>query len=1437
MKKTVLFMLALVTSLVAFAQTNLTSGKTVVPLGGLKSYNNGTTDYTISNDDLQKITVDGNTDNVYLFPEAGGNWSTDANKAIGIQGFYIDLGATKSIGALKSTWEGADCGANIYVTDTEPAADGSLTGETLIATFDNAQASAKDAAIAVENSGRYIVFVPTEATNWGWGVKIRTFAAFEKEASVLTTLLVTPTVVKVGEPTEMTFTPQDQVGLTLTGVTYSATNATLEGNILTATAAGDVVITATLNEVSVQKTIQAITVSAPTTNPTEPTDLAANVIAVYSAKYNKGINDSNPGWGIGGGAPNPLYTKVEEVEIAEGHKVVHVNGAGFNSRTAGGVGPTNAYTSIHVAVYPFTATECKIFGDNAYDKAITKTGLVPGEWNYVEVANDANFPNYVLIELVDETEFYLDHFYFAKPALDDNEAPVMEAPIVKSSNAASVTLTLKATDNKSQQVTFVVTDKATNKTYTTKAASGTAIDFAVAPLASNTEFTFSIVAKDDNENTSAPQEVSASTSALTAAPVPTQDAADVLSIYSDAYTPATTYNYGAWGQSTAVEEQSIGDDKVLSLTNFNYLGFEFNTQLDLSAMENIHIDVFPLETMELGITPIMTGGVTEKPTKVGTLVPGQWNSFDLKLSDFGFDLENYKAFQLKIDQGKGNALFVDNIYFWKGESGDDPIIDNPTSGEGSYTIPSGLNAGKDLKYTWAYTQNGMDVTVTYACTNKDEIVGIVDGYIHDKSNGFAEFAGLTYTWTNCTEGQVLTSAHKWMFAEGDFVTPDFTYTVKAGTTPVQTITAITVTAEKTSIEEGKTTQLTVKDQDDQPVAANKLTFSSNNEAAATVSAEGVVTAVAVGTATITATLKDNTEIKNTIEITVTEVATSGEETYTIPSGLNEGKELKYTWEFTQNAMDVTVTFACTNKDDIIGIVDGYVFADGIEIHGEDTPDFTLSYTWKNCTEGQVLTSAHKWMFAEGDFLTPDFTYTVKAAVIPIPTEPTADEANVLAVYSAKYGKEEITTSSPAWGGYKDATGEDLYTSYDYKELKGEGDATHKVVHVVGTGINSRTKDDTPATGYNKFHAAIYPTTATSGIIFKDNGYNSRITIEGLVPGQWNYVEKSVEFDNAYITIALDGETEFYVDHIYYEKVADTQAPVISEASAEAGYAVAVIKATATDDNEGTISYTFTLGETVKEATAASGEAAEVTFDELTMNTEYSVSIVAKDAAGNESEAKTVTFTTMGLPAIPAAPAPTADAKHVQGIYTDAYNTPAGVQFMNWHGVDVIAEEVTASDNDEDKLYRIYTNKGFNYYGMQLDKVYDLAAFKTIHVDIWSSAAATIGFSPINQATEPHTAKKELTLAEGWNQFDIDVTDYNGMDVTIVDQLEFFDAPADIVVAIDNIYFVSDNVLTGITSVEKSDANNSQNIYTLDGRKVKNPRKGVYIVDGKKVMIK
>ncbi len=1171
MKKLLFTLLALIATLSLSAQTNLTSGKAVVPLGGLKTYNNGTTDYTISNDNLQKITVDGNTDNVFLFPEGG--YDTEANRAIGIQGFYIDLGASKSIGAIKSTWEGADAGANIYVTDTEPAADGTLTGETLIATFTNAQEAAKNVAVSVANSGRYLVFVPTDATNYAWGVKIRTFVALEKEASVLTTLEVSPAVVKVGEVTELTLKALDQVGLEITeGVTFTATNGTLNGNKFTAAAVGDVVITAAYGGKTVSETIKAINVSAPTTNPTEPTDLAANVIAVYSAKYDKGINESNPGWGIGGGAPNPLYTSVEEVEIADGHKVVHVNGTGFNSRTAGSVGVTNDYTSIHVAVYPFTATECKIFGDNAYGSAITKTGLIPGQWNYVVVANEANFPNYVLIELVGETEFYLDHFYFAKPAADDSQAPTLDVAELVKAGVGSVTLKLKATDNLSAQVTYSITDQ-NNKKYTVKGNSGEEISYIVGGLKPATAYTFTIVALDDNENVSPSKTVNATTAAWTAAATPTEDANNVFALYSDAYTDTHNFSYQVWwdGQAKQEELEPVTGDKVWHISDFLFIGSQHD-EVDASQFEKLHIDILPVgENMTLAITPVNTAEDANLYVNTQTLTADQWNAVEISIADFKTaGLSMTRAFQIKMtgangQYGTGQEFYVDNIYYVKG---DGSSVDQPTSGEGSGIIESTIAEvnGKELKYTWAFTQEGSDVTVTFACTNKDDITGINDGYVHDKSNGFAETPGLTKTWTNCTEGQVLKAAHKWEFAGGAFITPDFTYTVQAtGDTPVDpfVLTAAPVPTQDaanvlsiysnaytpattynygswgqstavatetvgsddilkltnynylgfeyatdldisemtyihidvlpmqamslgiTPIMRGGTTEkstsvgtLTVKEWNsiDLPIAdfgfdltyktfQLKIDKGTGNEAVYIDNIYFWKSNDTTPATTYTATFKNSigwgkvyaytfnpqtlgewpgTEMtKNgdvwTISFDATAAPaniifnngnggegnqtadlvfengkeydmgapvvepTSGEGTYTIPTGLNAGKELKYTWEFTQSNMDVTVTFACTNKDEIIGMVDGYVFdkTDGFaEREG-------LTYTWTNCTKGQKITAAHKWMFAEGDFVTPDFTYTVTDAQ-DTPQEPVVKTVQLLGDWNWDPGVDNVT---------------------------------------------------------------------------------------------------------------------------------------------------------------------------------------------------------------------------------------------------------------------------------------------------------------------------------------------------------------------------------------------------------------------------------------------
>ena len=184
----------------------------------------------------------------------------------------------------------------------------------------------------------------------------------------------------------------------------------------------------------------------PATIATAPTADAANVLAVYSATYSKGLNDNNPGWGVGGDAPNPLYTTCEEVTVSE-HQMVHVVGKGFNSRTAGAAAATG-FTKAYVALYPKTATSGRIFEDNAYNNGVTFSGLTPNQWNYVEVPV-AFTANYMLVALDDETEFYLDHFYLKKLGADEMDVTVVgdKAVVIGSVDAADATAIQTAAGN------------------------------------------------------------------------------------------------------------------------------------------------------------------------------------------------------------------------------------------------------------------------------------------------------------------------------------------------------------------------------------------------------------------------------------------------------------------------------------------------------------------------------------------------------------------------------------------------------------------------------------------------------------------------------------------------------------------------------------------------------------------------------------------------------------------------------------------------------------------------------------------------------------------------------------------------------------------------------------------------------------------------------
>lgn len=86
--------------------------------------------------------------------------------------------------------------------------------------------------------------------------------------------------------------------------------------------------------------------------------------------------------------------------------------------------------------------------------------------------------------------------------------------------------------------------------------------------------------------------------------------------------------------------------------------------------------------------------------------------------------------------------------------------------------------------------------------------------------------------------------------------------------PVPEPSSVTVDSVTKSVEVGSTVNITVAVEPSE--ADQGITFSSSDEAVATVSNTGVVTGVAAGTATITVTSKEKSTVKADVTINVTD---------------------------------------------------------------------------------------------------------------------------------------------------------------------------------------------------------------------------------------------------------------------------------------------------------------------------------------------------------------------------------------------------------------------------------------------------------------------------------------------------------------------------------------------------------------------------------------
>ena len=155
---------------------------------------------------------------------------------------------------------------------------------------------------------------------------------------------------------------------------------------------------------------------------------------------------------------------------------------------------------------------------------------------------------------------------------------------------------------------------------------------------------------------------------VAAATPPARAAGDVLSVFSDAYTPISGIDLNPnWGQSTVPTTELIAGNATRKYANLNYQGIDFSSNpINVSSMTRLHIDVWTANVTNVLVSIISAGqenAVTLTPTLAG------WNSFDIDLAQY--TVPNKAAIiQIKIEgTPSGGTLYFDNLYFWKPAAG------------------------------------------------------------------------------------------------------------------------------------------------------------------------------------------------------------------------------------------------------------------------------------------------------------------------------------------------------------------------------------------------------------------------------------------------------------------------------------------------------------------------------------------------------------------------------------------------------------------------------------------------------------------------------------------------------------------------------------------------------------------------------------------------
>jgi hypothetical protein len=432
--------------------------------------------------------------------------------------------------------------------------------------------------------------------------------------------------------------------------------------------------------------VEGSTMPTPSVAAPTPTNAATDVISVYSDAYtNLAGTNFNPSWG-----QSTVVTIDYPIAGNNTLKYESLNYQGTNLGSTNGDAPqdVSAYEYLHVDFWTPNSTDLGIYlissGPVEVEYVLIPTGTLE-EWNSVDIPLTAfagvDLANVIQFKVEGNGTIYFDNWYFWKaPASADATLSDLQVDgttvagfspntlnyTVELPYGTSTVPTVTATTN-DPNATYDITDAASLPGTTTVEVTA---DDGATTLTYNVNFTL-----EDPEPTAA-------------APIPPLPPAEVISIFSNAYTDVTVDTWSATWDQADVEDVQIAGDDAKKYTNLTYAGIEFTSNtIDASSMDNFHMDIwtpdviakegeaFKIKLVDFGADGAWSGGddveaeLTFDGTTSPALISQQWISFDIPLAEFaaaGMTTQAHLAQLVLSGVSDLNTVYVDNVYLYSG---------------------------------------------------------------------------------------------------------------------------------------------------------------------------------------------------------------------------------------------------------------------------------------------------------------------------------------------------------------------------------------------------------------------------------------------------------------------------------------------------------------------------------------------------------------------------------------------------------------------------------------------------------------------------------------------------------------------------------------------------------------------------------------------------